>query len=70
MDLAPERVAEYYPVCLTGLNNTVVVPATFGAAETIGSALRISFGMGFWLSFFIHAIGIEIYVCQAVIFIR
>lgn len=59
-----KNIAEYYPSCLESSSNKVIVPATPDAAETIGSALRISFGLGLWLGFLIHALGIEIYVRQ------
>lgn len=58
------NIIQYYPSCLESSSNKVIVPATSDAAETIGSALRISFGLGLWLGFFIHAVGIEIYVRQ------
>lgn len=68
--VSDKNIAEYYPSCLENSKNKVIVPATFDAAETIGSALRISFGLGLWLGFFIHALGIEIYVCQIFILTR
>lgn len=60
--VSSKNIAQYYPACLESSSNKVIVPATFDAVETIGSALRLSFGIGLWLGFLVHAFGVEIYV--------
>lgn len=65
-----EDVALFYPECLNNGTARVVVPATFDRAETVGSILRISFGVGFWLAFVVHAFGVETYVCCPLIIRR
>ncbi|KAH8149024.1 uncharacterized protein LAJ45_07000 [Morchella importuna] len=57
-----EDVAAFYPECLGNETMRVVVPASFDRAETVGSILRLSFGVGFWLAFVVHAFGVEIYI--------
>lgn len=61
-EVTRENAMLYYPTCVENLDNKVIVPATFDASETVGSALRISFGMGLWLAFIMHAFGVEVYV--------
>jgi hypothetical protein len=59
------RFATDYPICQTFPNGLAIVPAHIRAdslIENIGSALRVSFGMGLWAALFIHVIGVEIYV--------
>lgn len=61
----PQSLSSTYPACINGTANTeVLVNADFSSSnpEQIGAALRMSFGMGLWLSIFLHAVGIEIYL--------
>jgi uncharacterized membrane protein len=59
---------ERYPDCevnSTILNrDTQVVQADFfgGVKEEIGASLRLNFGMALWLAFFVHAVGVELYL--------
>lgn len=53
-----------YPGCVgADSRQHVVVHALFkDNTEEIGASLRISFGMSLWLAFFLHAVGVEIYL--------
>ncbi|MCJ1282478.1 hypothetical protein MMC26_001801 [Xylographa opegraphella] len=57
-----------YPACgLPGSTNSsgqAVVHADFkaGTAEAIGASLRLNFGMAIWIAFFMHLVGVEIYL--------
>ena len=60
-------LADKYPDCIA--NSTIlkdelhVVHVNFGQVkEEIGASLRIGFGMALWLSLFLHAVGVEIYL--------
>ena len=60
--------AEEFPSCagyISGANpeQWTTIKADFdGGSPGVMAALDMSFGMGLWLAFAIHAIGIEIYV--------
>ena len=66
--LGQEAVGQKYPVCAPGLGNTTdatqaVVQEDFnGGTENIGAALDGVFGMSLWLAFFMHAVGVEMYL--------
>ncbi|KAK1235623.1 hypothetical protein PQX77_001142 [Marasmius sp. AFHP31] len=55
---------ELYPACLSGpLDIThVAVQAVWTIGVNIGSTLRICFGPAAWMAFFLHAVGVEIYI--------
>jgi hypothetical protein len=63
-------LAESYPECAAYFDGSkpgqvAIVHADLnGRPAEIGAALGISFGMAIWLSLAIHAIGIEVYVCN------
>jgi prepilin-type processing-associated H-X9-DG protein len=62
-DLAYLQTA--YPGCVAGtesLQTVVHVSFADGHAEEIGASLRLNFGMGLWLAFFLHAVGVEVYL--------
>ncbi|KAI9668895.1 MAG: hypothetical protein M1831_000965 [Alyxoria varia] len=60
------NLRENYPECLQNgrPEKHVVVHADFNGdnVEEVGAALQISFGMAAWLAFFLHLIGVEIYL--------
>ncbi|KAJ9607652.1 hypothetical protein H2200_007730 [Cladophialophora chaetospira] len=64
----PGYLEEMYPGCI--VNSTImrqelkpIMADLFGGVkENIGASLRIGFGMALWLSIFLHAVGIEIYL--------
>ena len=53
-----------YPACRTRPSNSAAIHANFGSTkpENIGASLRLGFGMSIWLAFFLHAVGVEIYL--------
>lgn len=54
-----------YPECAPGNDSRyAVVHASFldGNPEEIGASMRMNFGMGLWMSLFLHAVGVEIYL--------
>ncbi|MCJ1395272.1 hypothetical protein MMC18_008156 [Xylographa bjoerkii] len=53
-----------YPACDANSANAIAVHADLGShqPENIGASLRLNFGMAIWLSFFLHAVGVEIYL--------
>ena len=57
-------VESNYPACSTRPSNSAAIHADFGSTqpENIGAALRLPFGMSLWLAFFLHAVGVEIYL--------
>lgn len=63
-----EYLTSKYPQCLnltTANIDTTIVPvhANFGNnMEEIGASMRLPFGMGLWLSMFLHTVGVEIYL--------
>jgi hypothetical protein len=59
-----------FPQCeayFSGQNATLLVPIeasmTDGGASGAQAALNTGFGAAIWLSIFLHAIGVEFYVC-------
>lgn len=67
---AEHPTVDLYPVCAsffngTNLNARAIVEAFFfndRRPEQIAAALDMTFGMALWLGFFIHVIGIELYL--------
>ncbi|KAL1800803.1 hypothetical protein ACET3X_001145 [Alternaria dauci] len=64
-----EDLATSYPACASFVNGTdpeavSSVAATFGAgdAANTGAALNVVFGMALWVSFALHAFGVELYL--------
>lgn len=54
------EVLQRYPSCTQ--SSVAPVPASLESAETVGSALRISFGASTWLAIALHAVLAEVYV--------
>ena len=61
-------LAERYPSCVmnstTLHDNLQIVHADFPGLgkEEIGASLRLNFGVAIWMAFFLHAVGVEIYL--------
>jgi hypothetical protein len=61
-------LVETYPDCV--VNSTILrddlkpVHASMfgGVREEIGASLRLNFGMAIWLAFFMHGVGVEVYL--------
>ena len=62
------NLAEIYPDCVV---NSTLVPdgmsiihadLSGGVKENIGASLRLNFGMAVWMAFFLHAVGVEVYL--------
>ncbi|CUA71355.1 putative MFS-type transporter PB1E7,08c [Schizosaccharomyces pombe 972h-] [Rhizoctonia solani] len=66
LDNNSTQLTEFYPMCTGGAQALeqilVPVPAVWTIGLTIGSTLRASFGSAVWTGFFIHAVGVEIYI--------
>ncbi|KAK3684556.1 hypothetical protein LTR37_020159 [Vermiconidia calcicola] len=64
--MGPKDFCEKYPQCFAvdGTNDGyVAVYASFMVdADTVGTALQLSFSMGLWLAIFMHVVGVEIYL--------
>lgn len=60
-----------YPTCSTFYNGSnpqqqAIVVADFnGGDENVSAAIGLNFGMAIWIAIFIHAIGVEVYVCTS-----
>jgi hypothetical protein len=61
-------LAETYPDCIVNSTilrsdlKTVRVNILGGLKEEVGASLRLNFGMAIWLAFFLHGVGVEIYL--------
>ncbi|KAL2071974.1 hypothetical protein VTL71DRAFT_11317 [Oculimacula yallundae] len=60
----PEDFTQRYPGCVNASANTpVAISASMdGEAENVGVALGMGFGMAVWVAFWLHAVGVEIYL--------
>jgi hypothetical protein len=62
-----DAIAGRYPACAglgAGQEGSVAVPANLksGLREQLAAAMGLSFGMALWVSLFLHAVGVEIYL--------
>ena len=58
-----QQLQERFPQCLEDDSQKVVMHADFaGEIDGIGGSLRVGFSMAMWLSIFLHAVGVEIYL--------
>lgn len=65
------RYGMKYPACVSGnpeatTDGRVAVHAAFGndarGGEEVAAAFQLSFGMAMWVAFFLHTVGVEIYI--------
>ncbi|KAK2750931.1 hypothetical protein FQN57_000005 [Myotisia sp. PD_48] len=66
--LGETKVLSKYPACSTfydgsNLKQTVIIESDFGGnKENVAAAVALPFGAALWLSIFLHALGVELYL--------
>ncbi|KAK2865287.1 hypothetical protein FQN49_003731 [Arthroderma sp. PD_2] len=63
---AAAKLAKFYPQCTTPNSADLMVPVpaslTLSNPASAGAAFNLSFGTAIWMSFMLHALGVEIYL--------